>query len=128
MYTNKVVYIVTGYTDLCFAMDRWSAAIESQPKNWRYIPDTLCPSCKRQATRAKSFVCEDDSQILLYKRLSESRFQWSCNFEEVRLLTLKQFPCPDIIKKVLYGCTQPVAGVSQYKFGGHRTDQFFQML
>ena len=34
---------------------------------------------------------ERDGWLLLYKRLSESRFQWPHSLEEVRLLTRQQF-------------------------------------
>lgn len=41
--------------------------------------------------RIKGLVWEGDGWLLLYKRLSESSFQWPRNPDEVRSLTPQQF-------------------------------------
>lgn len=87
----KAVYIVTGYTDLRSGMDRLAAVIESQTGNKPHVPDTLYLFCGRRAARIKGLVWEGDGWLLLYKRLSESSFQWPRNPDEVRLLTSQQF-------------------------------------
>lgn len=72
----KAVYIVCGYTDLCSGMDRLTALVEAQTGNRPYVPDTLYLFCGWRADRIKGLVWEGDGWLLLYKRLSEGRFQW----------------------------------------------------
>ena len=67
----REVYIVCGYTDLRSGMDRLA--------------------CGRRLDRIKGLVWEGDGWLLLYKRLSESQFQWPRNAEEVQALTQQQF-------------------------------------
>lgn len=87
----QAVYIVCGYTDLRFGMDRLAALVEAQTGKNPYIPDTLYLFCGRRTDRIKGLVWERDGWLLLYKRLSESRFQWPRSLEEVRSLTPQQF-------------------------------------
>lgn len=84
----KAVYIVCGYTDLRPGMDRLAG---SHTGNRPYIPETLYLFCGRRTDRIKGLVWEGDEWLLLYKRLSESRFQWPRSKEEVRSLTPQQF-------------------------------------
>ena len=72
----QAVYIVCGYTDLRSGMDRLAARVEAQTGNRPYVPDTLYLFCGRRTDRIKGLVWEGDGWLLLYKRLSESRFQW----------------------------------------------------
>ena len=87
----KAVYIVCGYTGLRAGMDRLAALVETQTGKRPYIPDTLYLFCGRRTDRIKGLVWEGDGWLLLYKRLSESRFQWPRTPEEVRELTPQQF-------------------------------------
>lgn len=87
----QAVYIVCGYTDLRFGMDRLAAVIETKTGNSPYVPGTLYLFCGRRSDRIKGLVWEGDGWLLLYKRLSESQFQWPRNAEEVRKLTKQQF-------------------------------------
>lgn len=87
----KNVYIVCGYTDLRAGMDRLAALVETQTGNRPYISDTLYLFCGRRTDRIKGIVWERDGWLLLYKRISESRFQWPRTPEEVRELTPQQF-------------------------------------
>lgn len=87
----KAVYIVCGYTDLRAGMDRLAALVEAQTGSRPYVPDTLYLFCGRRTDRVKGLVWEGDGWLLLYKRLSESRFQWPRNPQEVRSLTQQQF-------------------------------------
>ena len=72
-------------------MDRLAALVEVQTGNRPYVPDTLYLFCGRRTDRIKGLVWEGDGWLLLYKRLSESRFQWPRSPEEVRSLTPQQF-------------------------------------
>lgn len=83
----KVVYIVYGYTDLRSGMERLAALVEPQTGNRPYVPDTLYLLCGRRTDRIKGLVWEGDGWLLLYKRLSESCFQWSHSPGKVRSLT-----------------------------------------
>lgn len=87
----KAVYIVCGYTDLRSGMDRLAALVEAQTGNRPYLPDTLYLFCGRRTDRIKGLVWEWDGWLLLYKRLSDGRFQWPRSPEEVRSLTPQQF-------------------------------------
>ena len=87
----RAVYIVCGYTDLRSGMDRLAALVEAQTGNRPYLPDTLYLFCGRRADRIKGLVWEGDGWLLLYKRLSGSRFQWPRSQEEVLSLTPQQF-------------------------------------
>lgn len=91
----KAVYIICGYTDLRAGMDRLAALAEAQTGSRSYVPDTLYLFCGRRTNRIKGLAWEGDGWLLLYKRLSESRFQWSRSPEEVRQLTQQQFPLAD---------------------------------
>ena len=77
----QAVYIVCGYTDLRFGMDRLAAVIETKTGNSPYVPGTLYLFCGRRSDRIKGLVWEGDGWLLLYKRLSESQFQWPRNAE-----------------------------------------------
>ena len=83
----KAVYIVCGYTDFRSGMDRLAAQTGNRP----YVPDTLYLFCGRRTDHIKRLVWEGDGWLLLYKRLSKSRFQWPRSPEKVRLLTQQQF-------------------------------------
>ena len=87
----QAVYIVCGYTDLRSGIDRLAAILETQTRNKPYLPDTLYLFCGRRADRIKGLVWEGDGWLLLYKRLAESRFQWTRSAEEVKSLTQQQF-------------------------------------
>ena len=87
----QAVYIVCGYTDLRSGMDRLAAVIEAKTGTSPYVPGTLYLFCGRRSDRIKGLVWEGDGWLLLYKRLSESQFQWPRNAEEVRKLTKQQF-------------------------------------
>ena len=87
----QAVYIVCGYTDLRSGMDRLAAVIEAKTGTSPYVPGTLYLFCGRRSDRIKGLVWAGDGWLLLYKRLSESQFQWPRNAEEVRKLTKQQF-------------------------------------
>lgn len=85
------VYIVCGYTDLRFGIDRLAAVIEDKTGSSPYVPGNLYLFCGRRSDRIKGLVWEGDGWLLLYKRLGESQFQWPRNAQEVQLLMQQQF-------------------------------------
>lgn len=87
----KAVYIMTGYTDLRFGMDRLALLIEDRLGSSPYLPDTLYLFCGRRTDRIKGLVWEGDGWLLLYKRLQNGNFQWPRSETEVRNLTRQQF-------------------------------------
>lgn len=87
----KEVYIVCGYTDLRSGMSRLTALVEAQTENKPYVPDTLSLFGGQRTDRIKGLIWEGDGWLLLYKRLSKGRFQWSRSPEKVHSLTPQQF-------------------------------------
>ena len=68
-----------------------AAVIEAKTGTSPYVPGALYLFCGRRLDRIKGLVWEGDGWLLLYKRLSESQFQWPRNAEEVQALTQQQF-------------------------------------
>ncbi len=87
----QAVYIVCGYTDLRFGMERLALFLEDQLGCRPYMEHTLYLFCGKRADRIKGLVWEGDGWLLLYKRLSESRFQWPRSHKEVCQLSAQQF-------------------------------------
>lgn len=87
----KNVYIACGYTDLRYGIDSLAAIVASVTDGDVFVPDTLYLFCGRRCDRIKGLVWEGDGFLLLYKRLSENKFQWPRNQEEVMQLSAQQF-------------------------------------
>ena len=90
----QAVYIVCGYTDLRFGMDRLAAVIETKTGNSPYVPGTLYLFCGRRSDRIKGLVWEGDGWLLLYKRLSESQFL-NITVRRSRQSGVARATCPD---------------------------------
>lgn len=83
-------YIACGYTDMRRQIDGLTALVRLQ---YHAEPneESLFLFCGRRADRIKALYWDGTGYILLYKRLSEKRFQWPRNQEELRLLTRQEF-------------------------------------
>ena len=84
------VYIACGYTDLRKGIDGLSAMVQ-QEFDLDPFTNTLFLFCGRRRDRIKGLYWEQDGFILLYKRLTEKRFQWPRNEAELRKLTQQEF-------------------------------------
>ncbi len=87
----KAVYTVCGYTDLHSGMDRWLRLLRHRQGTgpMSRIPSIF--SAVGAQTASRGLVWEGDGWLLLYKRLSESRFQRPRSPVEVHSLTPQQF-------------------------------------
>ncbi len=86
------IYIVCGYTDMRKSIDGLCAIISDKlhmdPKR-----RALYLFCGRRCDRIKILMWEPDGFVLIYKRLSvsEGRYRWPRNRDEVRNLTWREF-------------------------------------
>ena len=83
-------YIGCGYTDMGKQIDGLAAVVQLQ--FGRELDDTsLFLLCGRKVDRMKELYWDGTGYVLLYKRLSEKRFQWPRNEEELKELTQQEF-------------------------------------
>ena len=68
-------YIACGYTDLRLGIDGL-AAVVTQQYGGQLNEESLFLFCGRRTDRIKALYWTGDGYILLYKRLSNGRFQW----------------------------------------------------
>ena len=83
-------YIACGYTDLRLGIDGL-AAVVSQQYGSNMDEESLFLFCGRRNDRIKALYWSGDGYILLYKRLSNRRFQWPRTEAELRLLDAQSF-------------------------------------
>ena len=83
-------YIACGYTDLRLGIDGL-AAVVTQQYGSKLDEDSLFLFCGRRTDRIKALYWCGDGYILLYKRLSNGRFQWPRSEAELRLLDPQSF-------------------------------------
>lgn len=79
------IYIALGYTDLRSGIDRLVAIIKNYDKGSIFL------FCGRRTDRIKAIVFEEDGIVLLYKRLSDGKYQWSRTASEVQEITPQQY-------------------------------------
>ena len=84
------VYIACGYTDLRRGIDGLAAMVQQQ-FDLNPFTNTLFLFCGRRTDRIKALYWCGDGYILLYKRLSNGRFQWPRTEAELRLLDPQSF-------------------------------------
>ena len=78
-------YIACGYTDLRLGIDGL-AAVVTQQYGGQLNEESLFLFCGRRTDRIKALYWTGDGYILLYKRLSNGRFQWPRSEAELKLL------------------------------------------
>ncbi len=87
----KHVYIACGYTDLRKGID---SLVEIVKLNFNLNPfeeGNLFLFCGRRTDRIKALLYEGDGWLLLYKRLTDGKFQWPRNDEDAKELTPQQY-------------------------------------
>ena len=86
----KNVYIVTGYTDMRKGI---RSLVPYVMQNFKMDPyeSSLFLFCGKKCDRLKALLWEPDGFVLLYKVLSNVRYQWPRNEKEVKELTWEQF-------------------------------------
>jgi transposase len=87
----KKAYIACGYTDLRYGVDGLAALIQTQFELNPFDEGTIFLFCGRRSDRIKALLWEGDGFLLLYKRLSNGRFQWPRSKEELRSLSSEQY-------------------------------------
>ena len=83
-------YVACGYTDLRFGI-QGLAAIVTQQYGKAMDEESLFLFCGRRTDRIKALYWSGDGYILLYKRLSNGRFQWPRTEAELRLMDHQSF-------------------------------------
>lgn len=87
----KKIYIACGYTDLRYGVDGLSILIQEAFHLNPYDEGTLFLFCGRKADRIKGLLWEGDGFLMLYKRLSNGRYQWPRSSSEMKQMTMEQF-------------------------------------
>ena len=83
-------YIACGYTDLRLGIDGL-AAVVTQQYGGQLDGESLFLFCGRRTDRMKALYWTGDGYVLLYKRLSNGKFQWPRSESELRLLDPQSF-------------------------------------
>lgn len=83
-------YIACGYTDMRKQIDGLAALVQTQ-FGQEMDETSLYLFCGRRADRIKALYWDGTGYILLYKRLTEKRFQWPRNEKDLKKLTLQEF-------------------------------------
>ena len=86
----KNYYIRCGYTDMRKQIDGLVALVQLEYQQ-EMNEESLYLFCGRRSDRIKVLYWDGTGHVLLYKRLSEKRFQWPRNREELKLLTQQEF-------------------------------------
>lgn len=83
-------YIACGYTDLLLEIDRLTAVV-AQQYGTQLNEESLFLFSGCRTDRIKALYWTGDGYLLLYKRLSNGRFQWPRSESELRMLDLQSF-------------------------------------
>lgn len=82
--------VACGYTDLRLGIDGLAAVVIQQFGS-QLDEESLFLFCGRRTDRIKALYWSGDGYILLYKRLSNGRFQWPRSETELRPLDSQSF-------------------------------------
>lgn len=83
-------YIACGYTDMRKQIDGLVSAVQMQFKK-DLDEESIFLFCGKRADRIKALYWDGTGYVLLYKRLTEKRFQWPRSEAELKLLTRQEF-------------------------------------
>lgn len=83
-------YIACGYTDMRKQIDGLAAVVQLQFGK-DLDEESIFLFCGSRANRIKALYWDGTGYVLLYKRLTEKRFQWPRNESELKLLTQQEF-------------------------------------
>ena len=83
-------YIACGYTDLRLGIDGLAAVVMQQYGS-HLDEESLFLFCGRRTDRIKALYWCGDGYVLLYKRLSNGKFQWPRSEAELSLLDPQSF-------------------------------------
>ena len=85
------VYIACGRTDLRKGIDSLAARIGNEFSLNPFEEGTLFLFCGNRKDRIKGLLYEGDGYLLLYKRLTDGRFQWPNSPQEARELSKEEY-------------------------------------
>jgi len=85
---NLRQFIRCGYTDMRKQIDGLAAIVQSQVEMQEGV---LFLFCGRRADRIKGLFWDGTGYVLVYKRLSNSRFQWPRNAEDLKRITSQEY-------------------------------------
>ena len=83
-------YIACGYTDMRKQINGLAAVVELQ-LGQKLEETSVFLFCGHRVDRIKALYWDGTGHVLLYKRLTEKRFQWPRNEKELRQLTKQEF-------------------------------------
>lgn len=83
-------YVACGYTDLRRGIDGLASIVNLQ-YGMELKEDSLFLFCGRRTDRIKALYWSGDGYVLIYKRLSNGRFQWPRSEEQLRNLDPQSF-------------------------------------
>lgn len=90
-YGVKKVILATGRTDLRRGIDGLAAAVRLNYGMDPLEDGTLFLFCGTRKDRIKALLYERDGFLLLYKRLTDGKFQWPATPGEARDITGEQY-------------------------------------
>ncbi len=90
-YEFAHVYIACGYTDLRYGVDGLARLVQDAHHMNPFEEGSLFLFCGRKSDRIKGIIWEGDGFLLLYKRISNGRFRWPRNIEELKAIEPEQF-------------------------------------
>lgn len=87
----KKIYIACGYTDLRYGIDGLAMVVQETFHLSPFDEGTVFLFCGRKSDRVKALMWDGDGFLLLYKRLSNGKYQWPRNPAELKEMTKEQY-------------------------------------